>query len=210
MYENRGDFDQVVESVRLLAQKKRELGLSRPILDLEFVVMRHNEHEIAQMEALGHSLGVDMVTFKTAYVMDLQSHDMVARYVPSNLKYSRYQQVEESLRRKSDVRDRCRRLWRIATIYWDGTMAGCCCDQNCFAPIGNVLIDGLKTIWKSDRYNSFRQKMLSDGPRPAMCDHCTGGLHKFYLANPDKPHSFLGLRLKQIQIYGAQFFHDYT
>lgn len=206
-YANRGDFDQVIGAVRGLVAMRNEMGLHRPIIDLEFIVMKHNEHELGAMKSLGRSLGADLVTLKTAYVMDLNDPEQVATYLPSNLQYSRYRRDDDVVRRKSDVRTKCQRLWRIATIYWDGTMAGCCCDQDGYAPMGNVLAQNLGDVWRSAHYNTFRQRMIENTERPEICDHCTGGLERFYLVESDRKSSFWSYRRQQIQIYGAQFWN---
>jgi len=64
VYRVNGHLDRVLENLRLLDQKKRELGSKTPYIEWQFIVMRQNEHQLEEAKALAGELGVDSLVFK--------------------------------------------------------------------------------------------------------------------------------------------------
>jgi radical SAM protein with 4Fe4S-binding SPASM domain len=56
-----GQFDRVVENLRTLLELRRRAGTCTPRVDVVFVAMRRNVHELSGVVDLGASLGVDEV-----------------------------------------------------------------------------------------------------------------------------------------------------
>ena len=48
-YRKNGDFDLVIQNVEALIRKKRESGSRTPLVQIQFIVFRHNEHEIERI-----------------------------------------------------------------------------------------------------------------------------------------------------------------
>ncbi len=62
-YVNRG-------SIATLIRKKQESGSRPPLVQIQFIVFRHNEHEIEKIHALARELGVDGVKIKPGVIGD--------------------------------------------------------------------------------------------------------------------------------------------
>ncbi|MBT8380569.1 MAG: radical SAM protein, partial [Ignavibacteria bacterium] len=60
-----GTFKQADEGLRLLIKRKKELGIKRPFVEFQFIVMKQNEHLIENVKKYGKKVGVDKVVFKT-------------------------------------------------------------------------------------------------------------------------------------------------
>lgn len=58
-----GDFGKVMTNLRALLERREQLGRHNPIVEWQFIVMRHNEHEIEQARAMANDVGVDLVSF---------------------------------------------------------------------------------------------------------------------------------------------------
>ncbi len=67
-----GRLDVVLDGIRNLVAAKREAKSKTPYLFLQFLVMKHNEHEIPQMKQLARNLGVDRLLIKTTQVTTLE------------------------------------------------------------------------------------------------------------------------------------------
>ena len=58
-YRVRGSFERVVEGVKSLLAQRAALGRSNPIVELQFLVMKHNEHQIGEFRRMAQDLGAD-------------------------------------------------------------------------------------------------------------------------------------------------------
>jgi MoaA/NifB/PqqE/SkfB family radical SAM enzyme len=76
----------VLQGIRTLVDRKRALNSNTPLINLRFLVMRHNEHEIPELLELAKSLGVDALTFNT-----LNSHCQETDPAKRALLEARYQ-----------------------------------------------------------------------------------------------------------------------
>ncbi|MCK5328303.1 MAG: SPASM domain-containing protein [Candidatus Latescibacteria bacterium] len=181
----------------------------RPWIELQFIVMRHNEHEIPAMKALARQLGVDRLSLKT---VQIDAADQSERFLPSDRKQSRYAAQErksipeahgntgekptdlpwDSVGFRDKVwedgtlmterkRDTCRRLWFSTVINWDGSVVPCCFDKDGDFVMGNLLQESLEHIWRGRRYRAFRNAVLRNRVGIAMCRNCTEGLRKLFL-----------------------------
>lgn len=56
-----GNFDLVINNLRRLIQRKRELGLIRPYIEWRFLIFRHNVHQIPQVRQMAAAMGVDVL-----------------------------------------------------------------------------------------------------------------------------------------------------
>ena len=168
-----GTFKQADEGLRLLINRRKELGLKKPFVEFQFIVMRQNEHLIEDVKEYGKVVGVDKVVFKT---MQISSYENAKKFLPSNTKYSRYILEKSSFKIKHDVKNHCFALWRTSVITWDGKVVPCCFDKDAFYEFGLVNGRAFEDVWRSDSYNNFRERILSDRKSVNMCTNCTEGL----------------------------------
>lgn len=62
-----GDFQKVIQNIKILVDRKRKLGKKTPFICWQFLVMRHNEHEVEIAKKLSQDLRVDSITIDHAY-----------------------------------------------------------------------------------------------------------------------------------------------
>lgn len=76
-------------------------------------------------------------------------------------------------------RARCDWPWRGPYVAYDGTAMPCCMvatpDR---ASLGNVVLDGVETVWNGPAYADFRERLGSDDP-PEICTSCSVYAHVF-------------------------------
>jgi MoaA/NifB/PqqE/SkfB family radical SAM enzyme len=58
-YRVNGNLNRVLENVRELIQTKKKLKTKNPLIRWQFLVMKHNEHEIEEIKKLAKELQVD-------------------------------------------------------------------------------------------------------------------------------------------------------
>jgi len=168
-----GTFAQVNKGIRLLTERKKDLRLKIPFVELQFIVMRQNEHLMDKVIEYGKDAGVDKVVFKT---MQISSYENALHFLPQIKKYRRYELKNGTFTVSGKLKDHCFALWRTSVITWDGKVVPCCFDKDAEFEFGTVNGRSFQSIWTSEKYNSFRQGLLIDRRGMNMCSNCTEGI----------------------------------
>ncbi|MEW5895030.1 MAG: radical SAM protein [Candidatus Omnitrophota bacterium] len=159
-----GRFETVVSHTLNLV-KLRDAFKSSLKIEIQFIIMRHNEHEIQEIEKLARALKVDYLRLKTVLI----KKDKWKELLPSD-QYSRYPAKEESRR--------CSKPLNELVINCDGTVIPCCYivgdDIGKFG-MGNVFNQPLKEILRSEEYRSFIETCGTDKTRISCCKNCEEG-----------------------------------
>ena len=70
LYRINGSLEKVISGTKNIIEAKKRLKSITPHLIFQFLVVKHNEHEINDAIALSKKLGVNEIRFKTAQVYD--------------------------------------------------------------------------------------------------------------------------------------------
>lgn len=168
-----GTFKKADDALNLLIEAKRKLKLKKPFVELQFIVMKQNEHHIEEVNAYSESRGVDRLVFKS---MQVSSYDNAIKFLPTDGKYSRYIISNGDYKLKGKQSNHCFALWRTAVISWDKQMVPCCFDKDANYHLGDLRKNSIKEIWKSESYQKFRLGVLTNRKGNPMCNNCTEGL----------------------------------
>jgi radical SAM protein with 4Fe4S-binding SPASM domain len=144
-YRQNGNFHKVVQSIEELCQKKDK----NLVVELQFIIMRHNEHEAPKIKKLAKKLNVDRLSLKSVWFLDKRLREKYKDLLPQNPKY----------KRKLEQSGYCIRPWYHMTIQWNGDAAPCCYDANCTINLGNVFKEGVRGIWNGKKFQKFRKIM---------------------------------------------------
>lgn len=174
-YRVNGKFEKVYNGLKAVAEQKKKLKSKTPEIELQFIVMKHNEHEEGRIRELARETGVQVLSFKTAQVY---TAEQALEFLPENEKYRRYELTAVGeIKTKITERNFCRWVMLCPVINWDGTVSPCCFDKNADYPLGNVFNDGgMKAVWKGKRYAEFRQQILKRRRDIPICTNCSEGL----------------------------------
>ena len=153
------------------AKRSRSLpfwvGLGSPIIELQCLRLRTNEHEWAQFKREYRSLGADRLVFKTAQLSDYENgHPLM----PSDPRYSRYIQGTDGKYHRRRLRKGCFRVWSGCVITTDGTVLPCCYDKAQQHAYGNIMTTPLRELFTSPRAQAFRQDAFHETPQ--ICQEC--------------------------------------
>src|ERR1700712_2629356 len=88
-----GKLDKVLEGAKNIVKWKKELNSKTPFVFFQFLVVKHNEHQIEDVKRLAKEIGVDEVRFKTAQVYDYENDPN--HLIPENDKFSRYKKNKD-------------------------------------------------------------------------------------------------------------------
>ena len=170
-----GKLDKVLEGARNIVKWKKSLGSKTPFVIFQFLVVRHNEHQIEDVKRIAKEVGVDDVWLKTAQVYDYENDPN--NLIPTIGKYSRYKKDKSGkMKFKGNADNHCWRLWHDPVITWDGAVVPCCFDKDAQHKLGNLQQQSFKELWKSGTYNNFRKSVLQSRQNIDICANCSEGV----------------------------------
>ena len=172
-YRVNGKLNTVIKGVKEIVAAKKKLKRSNPLLRWQFLVMKHNEHEIEEIKLLAKELEVDNLELKS---IQIYSKEDIEKYLPTNPKYRRYKVSGDNFELKFGIKNRCRRIWTNAVINWDGEVAICCFDKDGIFKVGNVKTTRLNQLWKNDNITKIRNQILTNRSEINICKNCLEGV----------------------------------
>lgn len=203
IYQPGKQFAESLDKVRHILETRDRLGSATPVVQLNFVVTRHNEHEIPAFRKLAAELGCKAV-FSTASmnlrflgqnkqlqplglapdVLRKKRIEHLKNWLPEDQTY-----VLEPYRRlvtgELEAQDfnghktfNCSWPWRSSVINWDGQVVTCCGSWDPAEDMGNVFEASFGSIWNGRRYRmarrSFRKKVEGEDAKNNACATCPG------------------------------------
>lgn len=177
IYRQAGRFKRVIKGVKSFMAARNRLNKKFPRVYLQFIVMKHNEHEMGAIKKLGKELGVDKVVFKSPQVLDL---DRAGDIMPRNPKFQRYRKVNGRYKLKGSYTGYCGKIWYGSVLTWDKTVIPCCFDKDAEYPLGKMDGSSFADIWNNERYHQFRRGVVKNRDGLEMCRNCTEGLKIFF------------------------------
>ena len=170
-----GLLQKVLDGAQRMVDWKKKLNSRTPHIIFQFLVVKPNEHQIAEVKSMGKKIGVDEVRFKTAQVYDYENDPN--NLIPTLGNYSRYKKNKEGKwQPKGSFENHCWRLWHAPVITWDGLMVPCCFDKDAEHRMGDLKTTDIQTIWKNENYVRFRQGLLQGRKNIDICANCSEGV----------------------------------
>jgi hypothetical protein len=151
-----------LSNIREIVDLKKELKSSSPFVEWQFLVFRHNEHEMKAAVDLADNVGTDNILFMPAYTED-------DRYNSSDSKYhlGRF----SPLSKRTD----CRHLWSTLSFHWNGNIVPCCYDYKSDVSPGSIVNEDFDQIWNNSVFRVSRQIIKSGSTsyiKNLACTHC--------------------------------------
>jgi radical SAM protein with 4Fe4S-binding SPASM domain len=166
-----GKLQKTLDGIREIVYWKRELKSVTPLVEMQFIVLKTNEHQLADMKKLARELEVDRLTFKTAQLYDFKYGN---KLLTSLNKYARYRKMkDETFEIKSKLPNHCWRLWSGAVVNAHGEVLPCCFDKGSDFSFGNVKDATFAASWHTKKASGFRDSILENRKQYEMCRNCT-------------------------------------
>lgn len=174
-YRINSKLEGILNGIDNLVKTKKRLKSKYPLIEIQFIIMKHNQHEIKDIEKLCKKLKVDRLRYKTFNMFENYSNIDSGSLLPKNKNHSRYIKDKEGKFVSKIELDRCSRLWFSTVINWDGTVLPCCQDGHCVHKLGNFFeAKSFKNIWNGKRYIDFRNTFLKHKSKINICKNCAG------------------------------------
>jgi len=173
-YRVRSRLDKALANLETLVALKRKHPESSVEIEVGFIVMRHNEHQVSDFLDWARKIGVDRASVIDPCVRNmLEAH----AYLPRDRRYWFYDEeafTRGILRPKKLPDNECVWIWNSIQLNWDGTAVPCCRDPNGRFPLGNVFEKGLKPVFNGEAAIAFRRKILTSQGDVSICKLCSG------------------------------------
>lgn len=147
-----GDRDTFYKNVEYILKRKRERGLSKPIIEVKIIEMEQNKDEVETVMKYWQSMG--------AWTAKRRMHSWGGSNKLSELK-------------DIGFRIACGKSVGVCGITWDGNVTNCTADADATVVWGNVNKESIKEIWA--RRNEKMVKLQLDhrfDELPLICQGC--------------------------------------
>ncbi len=166
-----GKLDKAIQAVKDIVYWKRELKKPHPFVEIQFLVLKSNEHQISAIKKMKKELSADKLTLKSAQLYDFEQGNPQLTTIK---KYARYKlEKDGKYHIKSRQKNHCERLWKGAVINSKGELLPCCFDKDSSFVFGNLNKETLLKSWHSPQSYQFRKKLLANRKQFEMCRNCT-------------------------------------
>lgn len=179
-YHAGGDFELVMDNMKRLVRKKKELPGCHTKLVWLFHVFKHNEHETNAAQELAKKIGINIKISRMRPDMGKEIFETTQKalerdkaWIPDNPAYT----VISTKRKK---RIGCMLPWTETMINWDGSVLPCCAVYSEKYAFGNILKNSFAEIWNNEMYVAARKEILGiKNEKKTICHTCknSGFLH---------------------------------
>ncbi len=182
-YRRGGDFEKVLENIRMLVGMKRDMGAHFTRVVWLFHVFRHNEHEIPMARKLAQELGIELQLNRARTDMGREIFETVehalerdGHWLPENDEYCAYDREKDEAQREVI----CTLPWKDSAINWDGQVLACCSIYSEKHAYGSIHEADFLEIWNGESYTEARKEILGGygETRDTICKTCK---HNGYL-----------------------------
>lgn len=170
-YRKGGQLQKAIDGIQSVVAWKKQLHSVTPMIEIQFIVFKTNEHQMTEMKQLAKKLDADRLTFKTAQLYDFEYGNELLTTID---KYSRYKVGSDGKYKiKSSLPNHCQRLWGGAVVNTQGEVLPCCFDKGSEFSFGNINKQSFTSNWQSTKALEFRGKILQNRKQFEMCRNCT-------------------------------------
>lgn len=172
-----GNYNQVLKNISNLLDLKKKTGSTRPFVEWQFIVFRHNEHEVDKTEKLAYDIGINKFTPLPAYVEDKD-------WLPQGKKYKVEAFNPERI-------TNCDRPWTHLNYRADGGIASCCYGFYKKDDFGEAIHTPFNEIWNNECFRKSRKLIVQKHKKEKLddsdiiCHKClSSGLRPSFIETP--------------------------
>jgi len=163
-----GNLEVVLEGIRRVVAERKRQNSQTPLINMRFIVMKQNEHEVPYLRTLAKELGVDALTLRK-----YRDWFNDSELQPSDTTYQLPNEIQKHGRRLEE--NPCKHLWNNPSIHWDGSIVSCFVDYKGDQVLGEMKQQSFKEIWTGEAYRKLRHTFRTDWQNHPLCGTCNYG-----------------------------------
>ena len=178
-YRKNADFEEILDGIRRVLSARARAASATPRVELQFIVMKHNEQQADRMRRIAAELGVDRFVEKTVGIPPSMPgfQRLAEELLPADLAGSRYERRPDgTYALKGSPPCGCQYVFSTLVVNSNGDVVPCCYDIHSEHVMGNVFRQPLAEIWLGEKFREFRRRVM-EGRRShvPICRHCPEG-----------------------------------
>jgi len=150
-------FDVVTNNIIRFLELRDELGLKKPIVNLDFILLEKNKFEVNQFVNKWKNK-VDNICISSVYDWIDQTQ---------NISVDNFHTICNTIKRPP-----CRLLWTELVVSWNGEVPLCCRDYDNNIVLGNLRNQTIKDVWTGEKIEKIRQSHLNGNFEIPLCKDC--------------------------------------
>ncbi len=151
-YRRGGDFKKAIHNLERVLEAKKKSSGSHPFIEWQYVVFRHNQHQIQEAREFANHIGVDYFHIIPGYIEDPEWITTIPEY-------------QAQLGLPGSV-NRCTRPWTHFNVRVDGGVAPCCYEFFKRDDFGNIFETDFHDIWNNHMFRSARDILITGTQKP--------------------------------------------
>ncbi len=171
-YRVRGQLDRVLKNLRETIRVRNE-ARSPLRIEVGFILMKHNEHEVDEFRRSMLALGADDTVVIDPCVRTIEQGK---QFLPTNTLHWIYDEgafARGVLRPKVLPDNVCPWIYYSIAIHVNGNVVPCCRDPRGEEVMGNILEQDLDTIWNGPQFVRLRERIQRDQGSVGICRLCS-------------------------------------
>lgn len=164
-FRRKGRLDSIIKGISKLVNMRNSI-LSRLRIEIQFIIMKHNEHQLLNIERLARRLKVDFLRLKTVLI----KNNKWSYLLPKDEIYSRYSGLK-----KTEI---CKKPLKELVINCDGTIIPCCYITGpaiASFNFGSIFDQTLQDVLNSKKYRDFVLNCSTNKSNNPCCRNCFEG-----------------------------------
>jgi radical SAM protein with 4Fe4S-binding SPASM domain len=148
IYRKKGDVSLAFDNLKMLIKAKRDKQSKAPQILWQYLVFKHNEHEIEDAKKLAREIGVDRLEFSKPWCP--------TEWVSTIEQYSNYvvNKTDKEYKQKEDY---CNWLWNSLVINSNGSVSPCCSVEDEKEDFGNIFGQSFFNLYNNKEFRVARQ-----------------------------------------------------
>jgi radical SAM protein with 4Fe4S-binding SPASM domain len=156
------------ETIRLRNERNAPLQI-----EVGFILMKHNEHEVERFEREIKAMGADRTVVIDPCVRTI---DQGKQFLPTDRKHWAYDEASFAqgvLRPKVLPDNVCPWIYYSMAIHVNGNVVPCCRDPRGTEVMGNIFEQSLEEIWNGPKFQDLRERVMRDQGSVEICRLCS-------------------------------------
>lgn len=172
-----GNYSKVLANVTNILGQRKQKELIRPFIEWQFIVFRHNEHEVETTEEMAYKIGINKFTPLPAYV---ENEDWAAKNEEYRTDFANPERLKD-----------CDRPWSHLNVRADGGIASCCYTFSKKDDFGDLNKHNFFGIWNNGKFQQSRRLIAQHSRGQEMeesdllCRNCLkSGIRPSFIETP--------------------------
>lgn len=178
IYRVGGDYERVKANVEELIRRRNARRRKTPVVEWQYIVMRHNEHQVLEAKRVAKDIGVDLLRFiPVGLPFDAPDREQLAKqWYPVTINGRVRSNHRGQQFGRTSMPGPCFYLYRSMVINPDGGVSPCCVVYKGEHDFGNLEreVANPLMVWNNAMYRAARSLFAgtSEGHIPTVCDQC--------------------------------------